>query len=357
MNRRIEALLGKSKHFLPTLSVGAVGGGLAFWCTLPLPWLLGALLATTACSLLGIRLHPPKALRKVVLVVIGVLLGSAFSPDIAGDITVWSASLAIMLVVTFIMMAFSVWFCRKIAGYSEATALYSGVPGGLSAVTLMAADSKADLRIVGLTHAVRILILLLAIPPVLNWVGHVSVQARPMDLASWLFFPALDDIVLLSGAGVVGMMLARVLRFPNPLLFGPALLSGALHVSGATEATIPPVIVAMAQIIIGTSVGVRFSGTRLASIGRNMLLAAIQAAVLLVIAILAAWGVHAVTGFSQAAALLAYMPGGAPELSLVALSLGIDPAFVTSHHLLRITVLILLLPMMLKLINRLKWIR
>lgn len=354
MNRRIEALLGKSKRFLPTLLIGALGGVFAFWSSLPLPWLLGAMLATTACSLLGARLHPPNVSRKVVLVVVGVLLGSAFSPDIAGNITLWSASLAIMLVVTFIMMAFSVWFCRKIAGYSKATALYSGVPGGLSAVMLMAADSKADLRIVGLTHAVRILILLLAIPPTLHWVGHVSVQPQAMDLASWLFLPALDDIVLLSGAGVVGMILARALHLPNPLLFGPALLSSALHISGATEATVPPFIVALAQIVIGVSVGVRFRGTRLSSIGRNMLMAAIQAFVLLVIAVLAAGGMHAISGFSQAAALLAYMPGGAPELSLVALSLGIDPAFVTSHHLLRITVLILLLPMMLKFINRLK---
>lgn len=56
---------------------------------------------------------------------------------------------------------------------------------------------------------------------------------------------------------------------------------------------------------------------------------------------------------SLPAALLAYMPGGAPELSLVALSLGIDPAFVTAHHLLRITVLILLMPVLLAACRRL----
>ncbi len=114
-----------------------------------------------------------------------------------------------------------------------------------------------------------------------------------------------------------------------------------------TQAAIPPTIIALAQVIIGVSVGVRFAGTSLLDVGYNLTMAALQTIALLLIAILAAWGAHALTGYSLAAALLAYMPGGAPELSLVALSLGIDPAFVTSHHLLRITVLILLMPVLL----------
>lgn len=116
----------------------------------------------------------------------------------------------------------------------------------------------------------------------------------------------------------------------------------------ASRAAIPPVLVALAQVLIGVSIGVRFAGTPLALVGRAMLMAVAQALVLLAIAIVAAWAGHLLTGYSAAAALLAYMPGGAPELSLVALTLGIDPAFVTTHHLLRISLLALLLPLLLK---------
>lgn len=337
---------------LPTLAIGAVGGGIAYALEIPLPWLLGALIATTVLSLGGVRLRAPTTSRKAVLVVIGVMLGAAFTPDMTGDVALWSTSLALMLLTTAVMMAFSVWFGRRIAGYSMDTAMYSGVPGGVSAVTMMAADSQADLRVVGLTHAVRILVLLLAIPPVLSLIGHVNVQSRAMSLAEWLSMPAFGDTLLLIGAGVIGMWLGRRLHLPNPLLFGPVLLSGALHITGVTEAAIPPTIVALAQIIIGVSVGVRFGGTSLATVGVNLLMAVLQAMALLLIAIAAAWLVHALTGYSAAAALLAYMPGGAPELSLVALSLGIDPAFVTSHHLLRITVLIMVMPLLLKAFQR-----
>ncbi|MBS9405515.1 AbrB family transcriptional regulator [Halomonas sp. TRM85114] len=347
-------LMARFCRFLPTLVLGLAGGGLAYWLQMPLPWLLGAMLATTAASLMGCRLRSPGRGRKGVLVVIGVMLGSAFTPDMSGDLPLWGASLVIMLLATAMMMGFSVWFSRRIAHHSLDTALYAGVPGGVSAVTGMALDSNADLRVVGMTHAVRILILLAAIPPVLKWIGHVSLQPTGMSLNQWLWLPSLTDAAWLAVAGALGVWLGQRLRLPNALLFGPALISAGLHLSGLTHAVLPPTLIAMAQVVIGISVGVRFTGTSLAEVGHTLTMATLQAVVLLLIAILAAWGIHALTGVSLAAALLAYMPGGAPELSLVALSLGIDPAFVTSHHLLRITVLILVLPLLLKHFQRMR---
>ncbi|WP_311957610.1 AbrB family transcriptional regulator [Halomonas garicola] len=341
-------MLSSLRRLLPALALGLAGGTLAFALHLPLPWLLGAMLATTAASLAGVELHSPARSRQGVLVVIGVMLGSAFTPDISGALGRWSLSLAIMLVATAAMMVFSVWFSRRIAGYSPDTALYAGVPGGVSLVTMMAAGTGADLRVIGITHAVRIMVLLVAIPPVLQAIGHVDLGNATPDPARWLMLPGPADTGWLIAAGVGGAWLGRRLRLPNALLFGPALASATLHLTGVTEAAIPPVLVALAQVLIGVSIGVRFAGTSLALVGRAMLMAVAQALVLLVIAIVTAWVGHLLTGYSAAAALLAYMPGGAPELSLVALTLGIDPAFVTTHHLLRISLLALLLPLLLK---------
>ncbi len=352
MNDTLTTRLAALGRFLPTLALGLVGGALAYWLDVPLPWLLGAMFATTLASLAGARLRSPGRGRKGVLVVIGVMLGAAFTPEMSGDLPLWGASLSAMLLATAVMMAFSVWFSRRVAGHSLDTALYAGVPGGVSAVTGMALDSNADLRVVGMTHAVRILVLLVAIPPVLDGIGHVSLQPTGMDLAQWLWLPGPADTTWLAGAGVLGAWLGLRLRLPNALLFGPALVSAGLHLTGLTHAAIPPTLIALAQVIIGVSVGVRFTGTSLAKVGHTLVMAGLQALGLLAIAILAAWAIHAATGVSLPAALLAYMPGGAPELSLVALSLGIDPAFVTSHHLLRITVLILLMPVLLRALER-----
>ncbi|HEA53691.1 MAG TPA: AbrB family transcriptional regulator [Marinobacter antarcticus] len=342
-----------SVRLLPTLLLGACGGGLAYAIHMPLPWLLGALIVTTVLSLGGARLQAPTTSRKAVLVIIGVMLGTAFTADMGGDIALWATSLTIMLVSTAVMMMVSVWMSRRIAGNSIDTAAYAGMPGGVSTVILMASETDADLRVVGLTHAVRILVVLLAIPVILHVIGHVSLQAPAITLAQWFSFPDFADALLLIGAGVIGYWLGRLLRLPNPLLFGPVLASAMLHITGTSDASVPPFIVAFAQVLIGVSVGVRFAGTSLAAVGFNLLIAFAQALVLLLTAFVAAWTAHLITGYSAAAALLAYMPGGAPELSLVALSLGIEPAFVTSHHLLRITVLILLTPMLVAWMKRL----
>lgn len=352
MNTTMTQPLVAFYRFLPTLALGLIGGSIAYWLEMPLPWLLGAMITTTAASLMGLRLRSPGRGRKGVLVVIGVMLGSAFTTDVSGDLLAWSTSLVIMLLATAVMMLFSVWFSRRVAHYSMDTALYAGVPGGVSAVTGMALDSKADLRVVGMTHAVRILILLVAIPPLLSGIGHVSLQPTGMSLDQWLWLPSPTDAAWLAGAGVLGAWLGQRLHLPNALLFGPALISTGLHLSGLTHASLPPSLIAMAQVVIGVSVGVRFAGTSLTEVRHTLVMATLQAVILLVIALVAAWGIHALTGVSLAAALLAYMPGGAPELSLVALSLGIDPAFVTSHHLLRITVLILVLPLLLSYFQR-----
>jgi uncharacterized membrane protein AbrB (regulator of aidB expression) len=52
--------------------------------------------------------------------------------------------------------------------------------------------------------------------------------------------------------------------------------------------------------------------------------------------------VHFVTGHSTAQLLLAYAPGGLNEMSLVSLAIQEDVAFVATHHLVRIIVLLVL---------------
>lgn len=339
-------------RYLPTLALGIIGGSIAWFCHLPLPWLLGAMIATTLTSLSGIRLGSPGRARKAVLVIIGVMLGSAFTPELSGNLSSWVMSMAIMLAATAVMMVVAVWFSWRVAGQSLDTALYSGAPGGLSVLLMMAHEAGADLRAVGISHAVRILVILLAIPPILGAIGHVDLSASRNTAAQWLILPTAEDSAWLIAAALLGVWAGRLLRLPNRLLFGPALVSSLLHFSGVTHAALPPLLVALAQVIIGTSVGVRFVGVALGDMARQLGLAVVQALLLTGLAVLAAWLGHLLTGYSVAAALLAYMPGGAPELSLVALSLNIEPAFVTSHHLLRITVLILAMPILLALIRR-----
>ena len=52
--------------------------------------------------------------------------------------------------------------------------------------------------------------------------------------------------------------------------------------------------------------------------------------------------------------VLAYSPGGLAEMSLVALAMNADIAYVASHHLVRISFVMMLAPLLFKIFLRVK---
>jgi ABC-type transport system involved in cytochrome bd biosynthesis fused ATPase/permease subunit len=56
-------------------------------------------------------------------------------------------------------------------------------------------------------------------------------------------------------------------------------------------------------------------------------------------------------GFDHFAMLLALMPGGLGEMTLIALALGIDVPFVVTHHMVRIALVMLIAPLVFR------WVR
>jgi hypothetical protein len=65
-----------------------------------------------------------------------------------------------------------------------------------------------------------------------------------------------------------------------------------------------------------------------------------------------AFGLSTLTGIPWTLLLLAYSPGGITEMTLLALSLNLDAAFVATHHIIRISMLVLFIPVLFKLMNK-----
>ena len=59
---------------------------------------------------------------------------------------------------------------------------------------------------------------------------------------------------------VVGSVLGLKYKLPGGALFGALLLSALFHLTSLTDVKPPSFIVASAQVILGTSLGVRFHG-------------------------------------------------------------------------------------------------
>lgn len=320
--------------FVLALAIGTAGGWLFATLTVPLPWMLGPMAIVTVAALLRAPVNVPVVLRQVTVPVIGVLLGSAFTPALLAQMTQWWMTIGGMLIWIVVVTSISLRYYRRVAGYGPVTAFFSATPGGLNEMVFFGRAMGGDDRIISLMHALRVLIVVFTIPIWYRAQGDFTVAAQS---ANWHGFDlALRDVAILIACGVIGTYGAQRLGVPAAPLFGPMLLSALIHLGGVTEAQPPTPLVNGAQLVLGTIVGCRFAGASGMTIARAVVHAIPTTALMMGGAILTAWLLHPLTGFPLAALVLALAPGGLAEMSLVALALGVDPAFVACHHILRL---------------------
>lgn len=334
------------------LAFGTVGGALFAWLNLPLAWMIGAMLAAALAAIAGVRVVVPPGLRSGMIMVLGIMLGSAFDPDILAAAQAWGLSLAGLVVYIMAATAVGIVYLRRVARVDPVTAFFTATPGGLNEMVLVGGAMGGDDRTISLVHAARIMLVVMTLPFWFQLLAGYEPGARGA-LGPALTGQSARDLVLLT-ACAAGAPMAKALRIPAATLVGPMLLSAALHLAGLTEARPPGVLVAAAQVVVGTALGCRFVGVDARRLGRGLAAALGLTAVMLALTVLCALVPHAATGLPVPALILAYAPGGLAEMSLVALALGVDPAFVSTHHILRILLIVLVAPQIFHLHRR--WI-
>lgn len=335
---------------LLALLVGA-GGGVAFaQLGLPLPWMLGALTATLVAAVAGVRLHLPMAIRPPVIVVIGVLLGSGFTPDLLAQAGGWAVSLLAMAVYLAVAAAVVVPFYARVGGFDRVTAYFAGMPGGLTEMVTLGAEAGGDERRIILAHAARIVVTVAAVAFWFRLVQGYEVSGRPGGAP--LHDMAWRDIALLAACGVAGALAGSWLRLPAATLLGPMLLSGLAHVTGLTASAPPGGLVVVAQVVLGTAMGCRFVGVGAREVGRALVLSAGATALTLAVGLGFALALQAFLGFRADQVLLAFAPGGLTEMGLIALAIEAEVAFVALHHVARIVLVIVMAPLVLRLFRR-----
>lgn len=325
------------------LAIGAVGGAVANWLTVPLPWMLGAMVACTLASIFGAPVKGPTPARPIMVTVLGIMLGSGFTPAMLDQAGQWAVSLALLAVYVAVAGACCYPFFRRVAGYDRPTAYFSAMPGGLNEMMIVGQEMGGDDRRIVLTHASRILLTVLAIPIAFRLTSEIDMTDRSR-FGVGLGDVALRDYLLL-GLCALGLPVAKALRIPAPMLVGPMLFSATLHLSGTTSAQPPMIIVNVAQWVMGTIIGCRFVGTARSEILRIIGMSVGSTAILLSVCVVFALVVYEIAGAPISSAVLAYAPGGLAEMSLVALALGVDVAFVATHHVVRIVYVVILAPM------------
>jgi membrane AbrB-like protein len=323
------------------LALGTASGWIAAQVGLPLPWMLGPMIGTTLAAMVHAPVRGPKAVRPFVIPAIGVMLGSSVTVEVLAGVGRWWATMVLLVPFLFAAAAVSYVIYRRVGGFDRTTAFFCAMPGGLNDMLVMGAEQGGDERRIALAHGARILVVISFVVLFFGLVLGVSSGAEERA-ARWIPLDALSasDWVILTLCGALGAALGHRIGLPAAAVFGPMILSAAVHLAGWVTVAPPTLIVNAAQIVIGTVVGCRFVGTPVWEILRNLGLGVLSSCAMIAVALGFAEVVHLTTGIALSQAFLAYSPGGLAEMSLLALAMHQDVAYVSVTHVVRLVLVI-----------------
>jgi membrane AbrB-like protein len=321
----------------------ALGAALvAVWLHLPLPWMIGPLLATAACGMAGAKLASSNRLRNAGLWMIGVALGLYFTPSVMALLLPLAPALLVGIGWAFLMAWGFYRLLLRVNGGDHASAFFSAAIGGASEMALLAERHGGRVDRVAAAHSLRVLLVVVLIP-----FGFKLAGLHGIDPA----VPALQEVrplglALLLAASAAGMGLLALLRAPNPWVLGALLSTLLITAAGVELSALPKAASNAGQLFIGVALGSRFTVDFARSAPRW--LAAVAAGTLAMIAASAgfAWLLAQLAGLHPATVLLGTTPGGIAEMSITAKVLQLGVPVVTAFHVTRyIAVLTLTAPL------------
>ncbi len=340
-------------RLIVTLSIGTMGGWFMSQFQIPLAWMLGSMLTTTFIAMsgrYGDKLQGSPRLHTIMLAVLGVMLGSTFTPDVIDHLGNWINTLSVMTGFVLLLTALGYTGLRRLYKFNRPTAFFSAMPGNFTAMVITGGEMGGDERTIALIHSVRIMLTVLVIPFWFRFTEGVVSANRIADTISLLNID-LKEMALLGLVGVAGVYGAKWIRMPAYSFVGPIIVSAAVHLLAITSAKPPIEMINIAQVVIGTSIGCRFVGTSVRKVPAILFSGVVTGLYMLGAAALAASILSPLTKISFAALWLAFAPGGLAEMAMMSIALGIDPAFVTTHHLYRLILLIVFAPLFYRLLE------
>ena len=157
----------------------------------PVPALTGAATAVTIVSLLGVNAELPPKLRNACILILGINIGTAVTPEVLETAIHWPATLAVMSVCVVLILALSGWILARWFSMDVLSATLASAPGHLSYVLSMAMDADRNVGAIAIIQTVRVLALTLGLPLLVQmWFGASSLAllsaqvAQPWHLAA-----------------------------------------------------------------------------------------------------------------------------------------------------------------------------
>jgi membrane AbrB-like protein len=222
------------------------------------------------------------------------------------------------------------------------------MPGGLNQMMLMAdEDPRADANVVVMQQTIRLFGVVISVPFLVIHLLGASVVPQGL-LAPVGDNTGLTWLLMIPVAGI-GSVVAKKLKVPTAALIGPIFATAAFSIICAVNLQKPPpILMNLAQLNIGLYMGCMLDKERLlrtrvllpyAIIGTLLI---IGGSIVVAEILVRYYGIPIVTAF------LAMAPGGMTEMCLAGMSMGADVSIILTYQIVRLLMMNLTVPFILR---------
>ena len=319
-------------------------GGLGFGLLgIPAGLLSGAIIAVAGAAIAGRPMKLPRVVMRATIVLIGISLGAVLTPETLHGMATYPLSIAVLIVAMVCVSFAGATYLRVVHGWDIVAAYLASAPGGMSQVLILATELGSDLRSIAIVQSMRVVIVAVGLPAglaALGLVGHAPARGvGPLNLE------IAGELAILVAVSIAGAIAAQRLRFPGGLLFGAMFTSAILHGTGLIHAVFPWWLTNSAALALGAVIGARFTGMPLRLLLHYLSAAIGSFAVAVAISAVFAAGLIAFLSLRMAEVMIAFAPGSVDAMMLLALALHLDPIYVGAHHVTRIFLVALIMPL------------
>lgn len=322
---------------IATFAVGLAGGYAAKLLHFPLPYMTGSLLATAALGLAGVPVRSVWQARAAGQFVTGSAIGTSFTPAVLLTILTLLPMIVLGAVLSVAVGAVGALILMRLVQVDSRTAFLAAMPGGVIEMANVASRIGADPLPIMVLQTMRVGLTVCVAPFLATLIAE---NGSPNDvpqaeIMSWL------TIAALMGASFLGGLALWLIKLPNCWFLGSIITISIIGALGLAHGRVPDLILVVAQVIIGVSIGTQYRHEFLTRLLRLLLSSLVTVPFALVATGLLGAAYALMLALPVPTMFLALAPAGIAEMALTGKVLGLDAALITGFQVVRILVVTL----------------
>ncbi|MEO8485198.1 MAG: AbrB family transcriptional regulator [Betaproteobacteria bacterium] len=341
MPRAANERLARVGRWALTLALGALAGWGCARLHTPIPWMLGPLFSIALLRMIGAPLAVPLPVRYAGQWIIGTSLGLYFTPHVVHLVAgLW------YLLVAGAIFAIGLGYVSGLAlsrltGLDKTTGIFASVPGGAAEMSILGERFGGRVDMIAAAQSLRILIVVAIVPTAITALGVHGADVYEPGAKTFVA----TGFAMLLMATLSGGLVFQAIGLPNAFVLGALAVAIPMTAVEIDLSSMPTLASNAGQLFIGCALGARFGPDFVSRAHRFV--AAVAVAVVLSIALSAAFGVSLAwaSGQQPATLVLGNAPGGIAEMCITAKVLQLGVPLVTAFHVTRLVVLLLATPL------------